>query len=143
MSYDLMVFEPTAAPRGRAEFMKWYAKQTEWSEDHDYDDPKVSSPALQRWFGEMIEVFPPMNGPLAGDDDDDNPHVTDHCVGREVIYSAFAWSCAEEAYSRMRDLALKHRVGFFDASSEDGEILFPDRRDWDAKKGGRPWWRLW
>ncbi len=143
MSYDLMVFEPTAAPADRAEFMKWYEEQTKWSEDHSYDDPSVASPGLQAWFKEMIQTFPPMNGPLANDNDVDNPRVTDHGIGRHVIYSAFAWSCSDEAFQKMRELAIKHHVGFFDVSTDNGEILFPaapgDGRPIDRK----PWWKFW
>lgn len=128
MSYDLMVFEPGAAPRERTEFMAWYRQQIAWTEDHEYDDPGVSSPLLQAWFSEMIQSFPAMNGPLASDDDDDDPRITDHCIGKDVIYSAFAWSCAEDAYNTMRELAIKHKVGFFDVSAVgEGEILFPDQ----------------
>ena len=112
-----MVFEPTVAPRRRKEFMQWYAQQTEWAEDHLYQNHEVSSPMLQAWFKEMVEYFPPMNGPLASDDDND-PHVTDHCIGSQVIYYAFAWSVAEEAYSKMRELAIKHSVGFFNVSAK-------------------------
>lgn len=32
MSYDLMVFEKTKAPKTRKEFLEWYEKQTEWGE---------------------------------------------------------------------------------------------------------------
>ncbi len=96
MSYDLMVFEAEGAPRDRPSFMTWYWQQTEWSEPHSYDNPEMSAPSLQTWFREMIESFPPMNGPLATDDVD-NPKVTDYSVGRQVIYAAFAWSMAEEA----------------------------------------------
>lgn len=124
MSYDLMVFEVSATPKTRKEFMEWYGVQTQWSEDHSYQDHSVASEALQDWFKEMIEFFPPMNGPLASDDIDD-PKVTDHCIGKHVIYSAFAWSVAEEAYLNMRELAIKHSVGFFDVSADNGEILFP------------------
>jgi len=116
MSYDLMVFEPSKAPRDRTDFMAWYNRQTEWGDDVDYDIHHHASPALQSWFLEMVKTFPPMNGPLASDNFDD-PKITDHCVGRDVIYSAFAWSVAEEAHVAM--------VGFFDVSSDDGEILFP------------------
>ncbi|VVE36385.1 hypothetical protein PIN31009_03890 [Pandoraea iniqua] len=125
MSYDLMVFEPTAAPKDRQQFMTWFQGQTAWSEAHSYDDPVVSSPALQAWFLEMVQHFPAMNGPYASDDVDD-PKVTDYCVGQVVIYSAFAWSCAEEAYGAMKRLADKHSVGFFDVSADQGEIIFPD-----------------
>jgi hypothetical protein len=123
MSYDLMVFDPDAAPKDRESFMAWYDKQTEWSENHSYNDPVVSTPSLQAWFREMIQFFPPMNGPFAVAPD--ASEVTDHAIGKTVIYSAFASSVAEQAYGKMRELAIKHRVGFFDASSDDGEILFP------------------
>jgi hypothetical protein len=125
MSYDLMVFEPSAAPKDREQFMTWYREQITWSEAHSYDNPSVSSPALQAWFHEMIQFFPAMNGPFSSDDDDD-PKVTDHCIGKTVIYSGFAWSCAEEARSVMEQLAKKHQVGFFDVSANQGEIVFPD-----------------
>ena len=140
MSYDLMVFEPSAAPKSRDQFIGWYREQIKWSEDHDYQNHKVASIALQNWFKEMIEFFPPMNGPLASNDVD-NPRVTDHCIGRNVIYSAFAWSVAEEAYSKMRELAIKHSVGFFNVSSDNGEILFPG--EISAKTTKKPWWKIW
>ena len=125
MSYDLMVFDTSVAPKDRAEFMQWYAQQTEWSEDHSYQEVDVTSEKLQAWFKEMVKDFPPMNGSLASDDDDD-PKVTDHCIAHHVIYSAFSWSVAEEAYYKMRKLAIKHSVGFFDVSGESEEILFPE-----------------
>jgi hypothetical protein len=124
MSYDLMVFDPNAAPREREEFLAWYGVQTEWAEDHSYDDPKVTSPSLTNWFAEMIEVFPPLNGPFASIDYD-NPKVTDYSIGRSVIYAAFGWSQAELAFEAVDRLAAKHGVGFFDVSGEDGEIRFP------------------
>lgn len=142
MSFDLMVFEPSAAPTERAKFMEWYQAQTEWSEDHSYQDHSVTSPALKAWFEEMIEFFPPMNGPLASDDPDDEK-VTDHCIGKEVIYSAFAWSVAEEAHPKMRELAIKHNVGFFDVSAEQGEILFPGQSSRGAAAKSKPWWKFW
>lgn len=120
-----MVFDPASAPRERAAFMSWYEQQTAWSEGHSYDDPAVASPPLQRWFADMIAHFPPMNGPLANDDAD-GPEVTDHCIGRHVIYSAFAWSVADRAHAKMRELAVKHGVGFFHASDDPGELLLPD-----------------
>jgi hypothetical protein len=124
MSYDLMVFNPNKAPKSKSEFMNWYENQTEWEEEHDYDDPKVSSEELKNWFLEMIKEFPAMNGPFASDDVDD-PKVTDYSVGMDVIYAAFAWSEAENAYPKMVELAEKHKVGFFDASGS-GDILIPN-----------------
>jgi hypothetical protein len=125
MSYDLMVFKPESAPRTRPEFMVWYSNQTKWTEGHSYNDPVVTSAELQNWFKEMIQTFPAMNGPFAVDDPD-NAFVTDYCIGKEVIYVTFAWSIAEKACPVMKELAEKHKVGFFDASATDGDILFPD-----------------
>jgi hypothetical protein len=132
MSYDLMVFEPTAAPRARGDFMAWYEEQTEWSEPHGYDDPKVSSPSLRAWFMEMIETFPAMNGPHASDDFDD-ARVTDYSVGKDVIYACFAWSQVDPAFQAMATLAKKHGVGFFDVSADEDAIVFPGEFDTFAK----------
>jgi hypothetical protein len=127
MSYDLMVFDPAVAPRNREEFLAWYDNQTNWTEKHSYDDPKNASPILQKWLNEFLDKFPAMNGPCAAPDEMiDDPHVTDHCIGRHVVYSAFAWSIAEEAYKAIRESAQKHGLGFFNVSSDDGEIIFPD-----------------
>lgn len=134
MSYDLMVFEKAKAPTTRKEFMAWYEKQTEWSEEHDYQTISVSSSALQKWFMEMKKKFPPMNGEYAPNLDplDENEaedlerHTVDYSIGHDMIYAAFSWSVAEEAYELMRSLAQKHGVGFFDVSADEGDIILPD-----------------
>jgi hypothetical protein len=123
LSYDLMVFEPSVAPRQPEMFLDWFYDQTNWAESHNYDDPKVTSPRLAEWFYEIIKAFPPMNGPLRSEDIDD-PRVTDYSIGSAVIFAAFAWSQAQVAYSEVRRLAAKHHVGFFDVSG-DAEIVFP------------------
>lgn len=125
MSFDLMVFRPDIAPKTRPEFMKWFQDQTQWSEEHDYDDPSVTTDNLKNWFIEIIATYPAMNGPYAKEEDEDNEFVTDYSVGHNVIYAAFSWSLAEQAYEKMKMLAQKHKVGFFDASADDGDILFP------------------
>ncbi len=121
MSYDLMVFEPSVAPADHREFMEWYRAQTEWTEAHGYADPQVCSVSLRDWFFAMKARFPAMNGPYASDDVDD-AHVTDYSFGRSVIYCAFAWSVAEEAYEAVLKAAQDHRVGFFDVSGPDAEV---------------------
>jgi len=128
MSYDLAVFEPEAAPKNRAEFLAWFERQTKWDEPHGYDDPAVSTSTLRSWFMDIIKEFPPMNGPYAGNDlvDIDDSHLTDYSVGTSLIYAAFAWSLAELAYTTMFRLAEKHRIGFFNVSSDTGEVCLPD-----------------
>ena len=131
MSYDLMVFERTKAPTAKKDFMEWYEKQVEWSEDHDYQTISVASSALPNWFMEMKETFPPMNGEYAADsqlldeDEDLENRLVDYGIGTDVIYAAFPWSLADEAYEVTRNLARKHNVGFFDVSG-DGDIILPD-----------------
>ncbi len=81
---------------------------------------------------EMKEKFPPMNGETTNgthvSDDDENLelHMVDYSIGYNVIYAVFSWSVADEAYELMRSLAQKHKVGFFDVSGDDGEIILPD-----------------
>ena len=124
MSFDLMVFDPKAAPTDREDFQAWYREQTRWSEKHGYDDPAVCASALRAWFHEMRELFPPMNGPFRSEDVDD-PKVTGYSLGRSVVYAAFAWSEEAEARDTMFELAKKHGVGFFDVSSDDGNVWAP------------------
>ena len=153
VSYDLAVFDAVAAPRNAPEFTKWYDAQTRWEELHSYDDPAVSTPALRAWFMEMIRDFPPMNGPFAavndagsartsGDGhqrrrfslaglfrslrDRDDAWTSDYSVGYSIIYVGFAWSKAQAAYRACYRLAAKHRVGFIDVSSDEGDVWFPD-----------------
>jgi hypothetical protein len=124
LSFDLMVFDTSAAPRSRQAFLDWYRQQTEWQESHGYNDPDVPAAALKAWFEDMIKTFPPMNGPLANDDPDD-PKVTDYSLGRSVIYAAFAWPEAEAAHKLAKELAAKHGAGFFDVSADTGDIWLP------------------
>jgi hypothetical protein len=126
MSYDLLVFEPSAAPRDRASFLAWWSAQSEWSEEHGYDNPSVCSTALQAWYKEITQSFPNLNGPDVADDEVGNTH-TDYSLGRGVIYAGFAWTEAENVYPLVRELAVKHSVGFFDASCDEPEpeIYFP------------------
>jgi len=127
MSYDLLVFSPENAPTERAAFLDWWDQTSEWEEDHDYDDPAVSTPRLRAWFVEMINTFPAMNGPFSQEELPANEStVTDYSIGQFAIYAAFAWSNAEAAYDHVFKLAAKHGVGFFDASSDTGAVWLPD-----------------
>lgn len=129
MSYDLMTFEISKAPKTEKEFLQWYDKQTEWGEEHDYNDISVSSEKLQNFYNEMIKTFPNMNGEDSPSDEEfeKNPeledYLADYCIGCDVIYIAFSWSKDEEAYNLMKNLCQKYQVGFFDVSGE-GEIIY-------------------
>lgn len=120
-----MVFDPEKAPRGREDFLAWFHEQTEWRESHDYNEPVALAPILRPYFDELIREFPPMNGSYRSEDFDD-PKVTDYSIGSSIIYGAFAWSVADEARTHIKNLAVKHRVGFFEAGIDDGEIWTPE-----------------
>jgi len=126
VSYDLMVFDPAAAPAGHAEFMKWYEDQTKWEEPHGYDDPAVGTPSLRALVLDLVVRFPALNGPMSPQElPEDESAPADYSIGRQVVYGAFAWSRAEEAYAVLRELAGKHGVGFFDVSGPDEEVWLP------------------
>lgn len=130
MSFDLMVFEPGAAPTSSAqEFLAWYDEQTEWSEDHGYDDPAVCSESLRAWLSEIVTDFPVMNGPDAAEVDVDDPRLSDYCIGKNLIYVGFAWSLAEAAHERVSVLARKHKLGFFDITADTGGVWLPAKND--------------
>ncbi len=124
MSYDLIVFDPRAAPKEREAFMKWYDEQVEWGEQHSHDDPAVCAPSLRAWFMDMIVEFPAMNGPHAAEDVDD-PRMTDYCVGASLVCAAFSWSQAEPAYRAAFSVARKHGLGFLDISSSSSDVWGP------------------
>jgi hypothetical protein len=124
VSYDLVVFDPSSAPRNRVEFLDWFEKQSECDEPQRWDFPETRSPTLNAWLQEIIKTFPPRNVPFVHADPDD-PLVTDYGLGRSVISAAFAWSQAKSAYRHVKELALKHKIGFFDLSGQDGDIWWP------------------
>jgi hypothetical protein len=130
MSYDLAVFEPRAELRNPEVFDEWYEKRGEWIEEgidgYDCGDPAHATQALRDWFAEMILLFPPMNGPLAADIDDDDAveRAADYSIYPDLIYVSFGWSQAEEACEACVRLAEKHGVGFFDITT--GGVYFPD-----------------
>jgi hypothetical protein len=125
-----MVFDPLDAARDRPHFIEWYKRTTEWTEGHSYDDPKVTTTALQAWYEDIRRMFPNMNGPGAPPDDEIDRYghrLTDYSIAKHAIYAAFAWSVAEDAYQEVRQTAVAHKVGFYDVSGDegDGEIYFP------------------
>jgi hypothetical protein len=99
MSYDLMVFAASTAPKEREAFLKWYDQQTEWEEEHNYDDPEVTTPELRAWLTEIIQSFPQLEKDKSLDElPDDVSPLTGYAVGKSVIYATFSWSKVEPAH---------------------------------------------
>lgn len=134
MSYDLMVFEKNQAPAGKADFLKWYRERTEWTEDHNYDDPAVSSPALQYFFNMVRCVFPPMNSRPAPEKEKSGQTVLqeerrcDYCIGKDVIYLSFSFSVAERARDVVKRAAYFSGTGFFEPGEVFGPCFFTEDR---------------
>jgi len=122
MSYDLAVFDPRTEFRERSLFMQFYESQTNWQLGVDYTDPAFTTPGLREWYREMIETFPPMNGPLRPSMENTErwEWVADYGIGTGMIYVGFPWSKAQIAYEAAYRLATKHAVGFCDSSGEGG-----------------------
>jgi hypothetical protein len=127
MSYDLAVFDPRSELRDRAVFENWYDERTEWDDGLDYNDPTNATPALQAWLLEIRQRFVPMNGPFAPEYPGEKVGelTADYTIARDLIYVAFSWSDVETAYATCIELAKKHRVGFLDASGDEGAAWFP------------------
>jgi len=125
MSYDLMVFEPEAAPKSHHDFMEWYFQLTKWN-DGPYDDPKQTSARLRAWVQGMQRTFPDMNTPEAEIHlQDDDGVLADYTIGRQFVYAGFAWSKAVVAAGEAERLAKLHAMGFFDVSSNGEEVWLP------------------
>lgn len=119
-----MVFAPDAAPKKRPAFLDWYDEQTEWDEDHGYDDPAVATPALQAFYADLAAVFPPLAATAPED-----ATGTDYTVGRALIYLSFSdWDQIDQAHESVYSLAAKHGLGFFDVSSDLAEVWLPDNK---------------
>jgi hypothetical protein len=125
MSYDLMVFEPEAAPRKHAALMAWYDKLTKWDEGHSYGDSAVTTPRLRAWLGDMQKIFPSIYTPETEDALDGDGVLSDYSIAKQAIYAGFAWSKAVDAAATAERLAAKHGVGFFDVSSGGEEVWLP------------------
>lgn len=116
MSYDLLVFDPAAAPTDTEAFLEWYKEQTNWPAE-----PLSCPAALAGWLTDIQTHFPDFDA--LGEDDDD-ADAAEYSFGEHVIYASFAWSVEREAYNIAKNLAEKHGLGFFNASGKE-EIVWP------------------
>jgi hypothetical protein len=114
MTYDILAFDPSATTN--AEFDAWWGAESAWGEDHEYEDPAVTTPALRAFYQELIQTFQPLNGPDAPDEEDieANPELetllTDYSIGSRLVYAAFSWSVAEAARALFANVARKPGV---------------------------------
>jgi hypothetical protein len=141
MSFDMFVFDPSAAPRDPRKFFSWFDRQTKWKDDYDYNEPTNCGAALQEWIRALVVEFAALNGPLAPVDDcDDVASVernwTDYSVGESFIYVCFPSSKAERAKEKAHFVANSCGVGVFDVSEEPSFVTFPDGLKSSVSHGG-------
>ena len=127
MSYDLMVFEPDSSFEQRDRFAAWYQAQTKWGEGHDYNSIEKTTPKLQAWLLDSMQQFPSTNSPSASIADE-SEFDTEYSIGSKLIYCCYAWPHADAAYQCAFSLAEKHRVGFYDTSSDTGQVWMPNTK---------------
>jgi hypothetical protein len=126
MSYDILAFEPSAVTD--SDFPGWWETQSEWTEDHTYDDPSITTANLQAFYRDLAQTFPPMNGPGAPtiDEIERTPELetrmASYSIGTSLIYAAFAWSQADEARLAFRTLAEKHQVAVAWVSDDESIV---------------------
>lgn len=138
MSYDLMIIEKNSMPKTSEEFHQWIEEKTNYDQDWDYNDVEKTTSRLKEWYMEMIQYFPPMNGPYAlaqeelEADDDLEERVTDYTIGDTFIYASFAYSQEETALSIARKLCLKYELVLYNAS-EDQIVFYPKPENYITK----------
>lgn len=128
MSYDVILFEQSKAPRNGREFVEWIDNETDWQEDYDYCNPDVTSKALKSMYDELTKTFPDLNGPEADDDVDEEreAYYAEYDITPNIIYIAFGWSHAEEASELVSELMEKYHVGAYVAGTDKAYFTLED-----------------
>lgn len=121
MSYDIAAFDPEAAPIADVDMPAWFRAQNEIAQD-SYSDPAVTTPELRAFYRDIIEAFPPMNGPDAPSGDDAD---TDYCIRPGILYVSFRWGKAEQARGMFVRLGQVHGVGVYEISDSPAAIHRP------------------
>ncbi|MDO4711359.1 MAG: hypothetical protein Q4A75_05225 [Peptostreptococcaceae bacterium] len=123
MGFDADVFSKKAMPETSNEFFDSYTKIFGGEEDRDYDSLAGTDPILAKWFQEMIERFPALNGEFADWEDEEEideekeKYLVDYCIGSEFISFSSPWSIASELHEFSLALAKKYGIGYHDAST--------------------------
>lgn len=130
MSYNIGVFDCDIVPDTKVGFINWFKKKSEWNEDRDYDSLMGCSEKLCKFFMDIKETFPPMNGEYAPDyddiDEDTESKLVDYCICEEMIYMASGWSVADEFDVKVKEKAKEYGLGILEFTSDDYIITISD-----------------
>lgn len=120
MSYDLLVFEPGAAPDDRLAFMAWFSQVVRLRDGHLRTDPERTAPALRNWYEGMTQAFPPIGSDRAGRIEMQEDQLNaDYRFSEQAVFARFEWKVSRKAYHLGMKLARMYGLGFFDASGEN------------------------
>jgi hypothetical protein len=129
LSYDLVVFDPAAAPRDRASFLDWAKYALSAADGQSRSDLAATSSTLSAWHNGMCRMFPAGDGPRAHDPF--STQATRNATYRfasHAILAGFHWEVSGAALHHAKKLALTHGVGLFDVSGADGAVwIMSDR----------------
>ena len=116
MSYDLVVFEPDAAPADRNGFLTWYTEAAQLGDGKLACNPTATAPILQAWYRDMIKAFPALIGPDApAFREIDDERSAEYRFGPTAIFASFQWEASRKVQLQALRLARSHGVGLFDA----------------------------
>lgn len=116
MSYDLVAFDPSAAPADRDAFLAWYAEAARLEDGSLACDPAATAPILRAWYRDMIKAFPALLGPDApAFRERDDERTAEYRFGASAIFASFQWEASRKVQLQALRLARSHGVGLFDA----------------------------
>jgi hypothetical protein len=113
MSDEIVAFDPGQTTD--EDFQDWFAGEAEWQEGSQ-DAAILDSEGLKALYEELVQVFPPREGPDAptAAELDANPtlalRVTDYSLSHYLVVAEFPDSQAEGASVLMGQLGAKHGV---------------------------------
>ena len=129
MSYDLVVFEPDAAPADRNGFRTWYTEAAHLGDGKLAGNPTAPAPVLQAWYRDMIKAFPALIGPDApAFREIDDERSAEYRFGPTAIFASFQWEASRKVQLQALRLARSHGVGLFDACGPTCAVWGPTEK---------------
>lgn len=129
MSYDLVVFEPGAAPVDRNGFLAWYTEVARLGDGTLACNSAATAPILQAWYRDMIKAFPALIGPDApAVRERDDERIAEYRFGPNAIFASFQWEVSRKVQLQALRLARSHGVGLFDACGATCAVWAPTEK---------------
>jgi hypothetical protein len=145
MSFDLFVGRPNFRILRSKELLAYF---------HSENTPAASIlPQIAQFARELAEEWPPLNKAdpsAAAAGDPESRRAADYTFGPTSVYLSFNWSQTAEVHEKVRDLAMRHNLLFFNCSGSDwvnatrgpwigreGQIFMLEKAG--PETGGREW----